>query len=327
MRVVPRRSKGRQGAPGAEPVRPDEPTVPSPSSPVQVRAPVTVEEPLPPTQPLGPSDLPGASDLPGGSGPVGRRAAKKAARAEAKAVKRGRRKAGRRKGGDAAAPAPPVEPPAMPDPDQRRRARSAERHRAAAEAKRSRAAQRQGLARKGGTPEAKALRQHRSALLVMVITLGLLIAAVAVTGGMIAGQMRTRPVALAAPLHVYPVTQTAPGQCPNGTQGVSAQAVGGMTCYQMTQGIAIREVADLRVQKSRTAGSDYEVAVTLRKADRRAFAALTRATVGHDLAFVVRNTIVTLPRVDMPILDGKVVVTGQPSRKDAARLIRALKGG
>ncbi|MWK35847.1 hypothetical protein GEV43_18545 [Actinomadura sp. J1-007] len=241
----------------------------------------------------------------------GRRAAKKERRAEAKAAK----KRGK-------APEPPA-PPVPADPAQRRRARSAERQRAQAEVKRSRAAQRRSQT---ATPEAKALRQHRSALLIMVITLGLLIAAVAVTGGMIAASMRTRPVTLAAPLHVYPVTQSVPGQCPAGTQGITGQAAGGVTCYQLAQGIAIRKVADLRVQKSRVTSGNYDVAVTLRHVDRKAFAELTRATVGRDLAFVVGSRLVTLPRVDMPILDGKVVVTGPQTKGDANKLVHALKG-
>ncbi|MFI0370425.1 SecDF P1 head subdomain-containing protein [Actinomadura sp. 1N219] len=173
---------------------------------------------------------------------------------------------------------------------------------------------------------AKAADQHRSALLVMVLTLGLLIAAVAVTGGMIASSMRTRPVTLAAPLHIYPVTQVNPGQCPAGTQGITGQSGMGPTCYRLAQGIAIHKVADLRVQKSPARPGGYDVAVTLRPIDREAFASLTRATVGRDLAFVVRNRLVTLPRVDMAITDGKVVVTGPPDRTAANKLVGQLKG-
>ncbi|WP_051711961.1 SecDF P1 head subdomain-containing protein [Spirillospora albida] len=207
------------------------------------------------------------------------------------------------------------------DADRKRRARAAERQRAAAEVKRSRA----GLRRGRRDRRAAAAAEHRSALLVMVLTLGLLIASVAVTGTMIATSMRTRPVALAAPLHVYPVTQTTPGPCPAGAAGINGQAASGPACYRLAQGIAIREVADLRVQRSRVT-SGYDVAVTLRAADRKAFARLTRATVGRDLAFVVRERLITLPRVDMPILDGKVVVTGPPDRAAADRLYRELKG-
>jgi preprotein translocase subunit SecD len=138
--------------------------------------------------------------------------------------------------------------------------------------------------------------------------------------------MRTRPVALAAPLHIYPVAQATPGPCPAGTKGITGQASTGPTCYHLTQGIAIRKVADLRVQKSRVKPGGYDVAVTLRPVDRRAFADLTRATVGRDLAFVVRDKLVTLPRVDMAITDGNVVVTGSPNKAAANKLVRELKG-
>ncbi|RFS86098.1 hypothetical protein D0T12_05555 [Actinomadura spongiicola] len=210
----------------------------------------------------------------------------------------------------------------------RRRERLAERRRAAAEAKRNRAALRERRPRPYGAavPPATAADQHRSALLVMVLTLGLLIATVAVTGALIASSMRTRPVTLAAPLQIYPVTQATPGQCPTGTRGITGQFGAGPMCYRLAQGIAIHKVADMRVQKSRMRQGGYDVAVTLRTVDRAAFADLTRATVGRDLAFVVRNRLITLPRVDMAINDGKIVVTGPPDRASANRLIRALKG-
>ncbi|WP_242906021.1 SecDF P1 head subdomain-containing protein [Actinomadura terrae] len=219
--------------------------------------------------------------------------------------------------------APPTAPtlPAASNPEQRRRERTAARRREAAEAKRSRAAQR---ARRP-TQADRAAAQHRSALLVMVLTLGLLIAAVVVTGGMVAASLRTRPVTLAAPLHIYPVKMTTPGQCPAGTPGITGQVGAGPTCYWLNRGIAIHKVADLRVQRAQgTPG--YDVAVTLRPVDRRAFATLTRMTVGRDLAFVVRDRLVTLPRVDTPVLDGKLAVTGSPDRAAAERLIRELKG-
>ncbi|OLT20315.1 hypothetical protein BJF79_16420, partial [Actinomadura sp. CNU-125] len=196
---------------------------------------------------------------------------------------------------------------------------------AAAEAKRSRGARRRVPARRV-PPEAKAADRHRSALLVMVLTLGLLIAAVAVTGGLIASSMRTRPVPLADPLHIYPVTQTTPGQCPPGTRGITGQTGGGATCYRLEQGLSIHEVSELHVQRSRMRQGGYDVALTLRPADRSAFADLTRSTVGRDLAFVVDDRIVTLPRVDMAITDGKVIVTGPQDRAAAARLVRELRG-
>ncbi|QFG23826.1 hypothetical protein F7P10_24595 [Actinomadura sp. WMMB 499] len=211
------------------------------------------------------------------------------------------------------------------DADGRRRARAAERRRAAAEVKRSRARSRQGPVPRA-TPQARAADRHRSALLFMVIILGVLIAAVAVLGGLFASSMRTRPVPLADPLHIYPVTQTTPGQCPAGTRGVTGQSGGGPACYRLEQGLAIHEVSELYVQPSRLRDGGYDVALTLRSADRNAFADLTRSTVGRDLAFVVRDEIVTLPRVDMAITDGKIIVTGTQDRAAAVRLVRELRG-
>ncbi|GLZ06453.1 hypothetical protein Acsp03_39190 [Actinomadura sp. NBRC 104412] len=213
-----------------------------------------------------------------------------------------------------------LDPADWSSPDARRRARSAERQRAAAELKRSRAALRRSTLRQD-----RAVRDHRSSLLIMVIMLGLLIATVVVSGGLVAASMRNRPITLAAPLHIYPVVRTVPGQCPAGTAGISGQTPGGPACYQLTRGIAIRRVADLGVQRAQRAGA-YDVAVTLRSNDRRAFAALTRASLHRDLAFVVRDRLVTVPRVDAPILNGKVVITGPRNRAEADRLVTSLRG-
>ncbi|MFI0452179.1 SecDF P1 head subdomain-containing protein [Actinomadura sp. 6N118] len=245
-----------------------------------------------------------------------RRAAKKAAK---KGVGAPKKEAG---AGKEAAPLPGAAAAgagteATDDPDQKRRARSVARQHQAAQVKRDRS----GKTR----PQTATVRENRSALLVMILTLGLLIATVAVTGGLIASSMRTRPVTLAAPLHIYPVAATVPGQCQAGTQGISWPTATGPTCYVLTQGIAIRRVADLRLQRSKAKGA-YDVALTLRTTDRKAFADLTRAMVGKDLAFVVRDRLVTVPRVEMPISDGKVVITGTNSKGDADKLLRELKG-
>ncbi|WP_033323639.1 SecDF P1 head subdomain-containing protein [Actinomadura atramentaria] len=216
----------------------------------------------------------------------------------------------------------PAAPPAPPDEAARRRERSQRRQREAADLKRAR---RRSRKRPRPAGSDRAAREHRSALVVMVMTLGLLIAAVAVTGGVLASRMREKPITLASPLLVYPVTQTTPGQCPNGTQGITGTAVAGLTCYQLAQGITIRKVTELRVQKARQSGA-YDVAMTLRSADRDAFAKLTRAMVGRDLAFVVGTQLITTPRVDMPISDGKIVITGPPNRDNANLLARQLRG-
>ncbi|MGI5206451.1 SecDF P1 head subdomain-containing protein [Spirillospora sp. CA-108201] len=334
MRVIPRRNKGR---------RRDEEPAPAPPPPAPSPEPAVPDPNLkwpPPPAPLAPVDAagttrpqPAAQARPPVPAPPGETAPAGATRPMKPALDPGRDPAGTL--GQESLRDPGARPqattavlPAVTRPPgteaERRRARAAQRQREAAEMKRSRAARRRGRPYREATP-ARAADQHRSALLVMVLTLGLLTAAVAVTGGMIASSMRTRPVSLAAPLHIYPVAQVLPGQCPAGTQGITGQAATGMSCYRLTQGIAIHKVADLRVQKSRVRPGGYDVAVTLRPGDRRAFAALTRATVGRDLAFVVRDRLVTLPRVDMAITDGKVVVTGSPDRPSANALVHQLR--
>lgn len=319
MRVLPRRGKGRpEDGDGA---RPESPTAPQQRTPAEEPRHVPPQDPEADTvrmsaaEVLGQEELTSEGWVPTGPPP---------AWPPPPSTSRSSTSPGAPSAAGSSARTTPVarrEVTGLSEADRKRRARAAERQRAAAEVKRSRA----GLRRGRRDRRAAAAAEHRSALLVMVVTLGLLIAAVAVTGGMIAASMRTQPVALAAPLHIYPVTQATPGPCPAGTAGVNGQAASGPTCYRLAQGIAIRKVADLRVQRSRVT-SGYDVAVTLQAADRKAFARLTRATVGRDLAFVVRDRLVTLPRVDMAIVDGKVVVTGPPDRATADRLYRELKG-
>jgi len=327
MRVIPRRSKDRprDEPPAAAPPAADTAPQDEPAPPAEPASSAEPAEPAPPTAAEGAADeiASGSGTEPiadagsgGGTRPLPAGRAGDPAEALGQESLRGGAKPG---AATAVLPAPDGEAA-------RRRARAAERQRQAAEVKRSRAGRRRPRPRRAPAKPAEAADQHRAALLVMVLTLGLLIAAVAVTGGLIASSMRTRPVALAAPLHIYPVAQATAGPCPAGTQGITGQAGTGPTCYHLTQGIAIHKVADLRVQKSRVRPGGYDVAVTLRPVDRNAFAQLTRATVGRDLAFVVRDRLVTLPRVDMAITDGKVVVTGSPDKATAKRLVRDLKG-
>ncbi len=318
MRVIPRRNKGRSRDedPAPTPAPPAPSPEPSPSN-VKRQAPLIPEDAAQPTQPQPPVPAPSGDTRP-------MKASPEPGRDPAEALgQKSLRDADRR--AEATTAVLPAASRPLDTEAERRRARAAQRQRQAAEMKRSRAARRRGRTYREAPP-AGAAEQHRSAMLVMVLTLGLLIAAVAVTGGLIASSMRTRPVTLAAPLHIYPVAQAVPGQCPAGTQGITGQTATGVTCYRLTQGLAIHKVADLRVQKSRVKPGGYDVAVTLRPSDRQAFAQLTRATVGRDLAFVVRERLVTLPRVDMAITDGKVIVTGSPDRASANALVRQLKG-
>lgn len=217
--------------------------------------------------------------------------------------------------------APASTDPSPSPPQKPKDPRAAERARRAAALRRTQE-QRRARARR---LQAEQDQRPRSAMLAMVITMGVLIAAVAVTGALIATSRQNKPVPLAAPLHIYPVTQVVPGACPGGTQGITGQTTSGQTCYQLSSGIAIRKVADLRVQSGTAAGT-YDVAISLSAADRKAFADLTRASVGRTVAFVVRDQLVTAPRVDMPITRGKIVITGRFTRPDADRLVHTLRG-
>ncbi|WP_146778817.1 SecDF P1 head subdomain-containing protein [Actinomadura craniellae] len=206
------------------------------------------------------------------------------------------------------------------------RTRRIEAQRQAVERKRSRHAQ--AVARRRQRRMVAERRQtagrRRAGLLTMVITLGVLIAAVAVSGGLIAASMLERPERLAAPLRVYPVEQVVPGSCVAGTPGLTGQTAAGVHCYRLSQGIAIYEVTGLRVQDGRNARP--EVSISLLSADRRAFADLTRRTVGREVAFVVRDQLITAPRVETPVTSGTVVIAGQFTRTDAVNLIRELRG-
>jgi hypothetical protein len=163
----------------------------------------------------------------------------------------------------------------------------------------------------------------RPALLAGVIMLALVMIAVAVTGVVAATSLVTRRTPLASPLLIYPVSQTTPGQCVPGVQGINATAVSGPICYQVTQGIAIHRVSDLHVQHGAVG---YDVSIKLLSADAKAFADLTRRMVGQNLAFVVRGRLVTAPRVDMPITKGQILITGITTRADAERTVSELRG-
>lgn len=160
--------------------------------------------------------------------------------------------------------------------------------------------------------------------LLIVVLLAVLIAAVGVTGTVMAVSRPDESQPLASPLSVFPVTSVTPGQCAAGTRGVNATTATGPACYQVANGIVIREVAGMAVQPR---GGQYDVAIDLLPTDRRSFGALTRSALGREVAFVMRDRLITAPRVDMPITGGRVLLTGSFSRADADRLVRELTGG
>lgn len=163
----------------------------------------------------------------------------------------------------------------------------------------------------------------RRAGLAIIITLGLVAAAVALTGTVIASSGDTHPAKFKSPLLVYPVMQANPGQCPAGTQGITGPGTQGQTCYRVAQGIVIRRVTDIHVQRG---GAGFDVSMSLLPADSRSFASLTRRMQGGSLALVVRGRVVTAPSVSGPITEGKILITGATRREEADRLVRELKG-
>ncbi|MCW2903917.1 MAG: hypothetical protein JWO67_6182 [Streptosporangiaceae bacterium] len=173
-------------------------------------------------------------------------------------------------------------------------------------------------------PPAYAKRPSRAALLAAITSLGIGAAAVAVAGALLATPLHGKMARFTAPLNVYPVSRTTPGPCTAGTKGVNGQSPNGPACYQVTDGIAIHRVNDIHVQRG--GGGGFEVAISLLPPDQRAFARLTRAMTGRDVAFVVRERLVTATRVEAPITHGKVIIAGSLTRADADRLVRELKG-
>jgi SecDF, P1 head subdomain len=163
----------------------------------------------------------------------------------------------------------------------------------------------------------------RRAALAIIITLGVVAAAVALTGTVIASSGDTHPAKFKSPLLVYPVMQASPGQCPAGTQGITGPGTQGQTCYRVAQGIVIRRVTDIHVQRG---GAGYDVSMSLLPADSRSFASLTRRMAGGSLALVVGGRVVTAPSVSGPITEGKILITGATRRDEADRLVRELKG-
>jgi hypothetical protein len=164
----------------------------------------------------------------------------------------------------------------------------------------------------------------RPGLIAIVITLWVLIAAIALTGTLVAAFAHEHPVRFSSPLKIYPVAQEIPGQCPPGIQGIVGQGTAGSVCYQLIAGITIKRVNDIHVERAGTAG--YAVSLSLIPADGRALNHLTRAASGRAYALTVRDQVVAAPQVDGPITKGRVLITGNLTRGDADGIVSRLKG-
>jgi hypothetical protein len=165
----------------------------------------------------------------------------------------------------------------------------------------------------------------RPGLIAVVITLWVVIAAIALTGTLIASFAHEHPARFSVPLKIYPVTQEIPGpQCPVGIQGIVAQNNGTPICYQLTTGITIKRVNDIHVERATSGG--YAVSLSLIPADGKALTRLTRGAVGRSFALTVRNQVVAAPRVDSPITKSRVLITGNLTEGDAANMVNRLRG-
>jgi hypothetical protein len=171
-----------------------------------------------------------------------------------------------------------------------------------------------------------ARRPHaRPGLIAVVIALWVVIAAIALTGTLIAAFSQEHPVHFSSPVKIYPVTQQIPGaQCPPGVQGVVGQSATGPICYQLTVGITIKRVNDMHVERMKSGG--YAVSLSLIPADGRALTRLTRSAAGRPFALTVRDQVVAAPRVDAPITKGRILISGNLTSGDANTIVNRLKG-
>lgn len=166
----------------------------------------------------------------------------------------------------------------------------------------------------------------RPGLIAIVIILWLMIAAIALTGTLIVATSQEHPTRFPAPLQIFPVTQQLTGaQCPVGTQGMVGQSSIGSVCYELTNGISIKRVNDIHVERTKTGG--YAISISLIPADGRALKHLTRDAAGRTYVLAVRDQVVAAPRVDAPITSGRVLITGYLTQSAAADVVNGLKSG
>lgn len=166
----------------------------------------------------------------------------------------------------------------------------------------------------------------RPGLIAVVITLCVMIAAIALTGTLIAAFAQEHPAHFSDPVKIYPVTQAIPGQqCPPGIQGAMGQSASGPVCYQLTLGITIKRVNDIHVERVKSGGG-YAVSLSLTPADRRALTRLTRNAAGRPFALTVHDQVVAAPQVDAPITKGHILISGDFTREEANAIVDRLKG-
>ncbi len=73
--------------------------------------------------------------------------------------------------------------------------------------------------------------------------------------------------------------------------------------------------------------SEPVVSITFDNAGKEKFAALTKDNIGKQIAITLDNKIVTAPKVEVEINDGKAIITGSKDVEDAQKLSKRLKEG
>jgi preprotein translocase subunit SecD len=77
------------------------------------------------------------------------------------------------------------------------------------------------------------------------------------------------------------------------------------------------------VAERQLGGTDWRVAVTFTRSQQREFGRITAAAVGHLLAFVDREGLITAPTVQEPIRSRNLEIVGL-TKAHAQRLVRSL---
>lgn len=131
-----------------------------------------------------------------------------------------------------------------------------------------------------------------------------------------------------------PTTSPQPTSVPSSGFGSMGQPtavmhdLNGTNCYTVTQPLLVlQSLASISVvQAQPTGGNDWGIDLKLAPRDRQAFATLTQARVGTQIALVVRGAVLSAPTIEQPIVNGDVQISGDYSQDDARRIVRQITG-
>ena len=137
-------------------------------------------------------------------------------------------------------------------------------------------------------------------------------------------------VALSVPVELRQVLETAPCTTQNPSTTTSSPAttvlrdVDGVDCYQVTAPLMVFQQLDAITVTTQPPASQYVISMTLTTSDTQAFAALTAQHDRQQLAYVVRDTVLSAQTIAQPITNGVVQLQGNFSQDDANRLVRQI---